>query len=173
MPAGAKGNILTARVLFAGLGINSSDFVKLFTACFGFCASDAEVGDAWCANMNGRWLLEWLPHLVCQKLLVNLTVVHLLFDGAAGDETVHRHIALLPNPPSSLAGLHVRRGVPVWIIQQHPVSPCRSARATDNNASFIPLFQIVGIMPDTFSGLRVDDRINRSKAGPQKICTWP
>ena len=59
-------------------------------------------------------------HLLCEELLVDLAVVHLLLDGSAGDEAVHSHLPPLPNAPGPLPGLHVRGGVPVWIVQQHP-----------------------------------------------------
>ena len=76
-------------------------------------------------------------HLLGEELLVDLAVVHLLLDRPARDQAVHGHRARLPYPPRALARLHVRRGVPVRVVQQHPargrvlglVVECRNARA--------------------------------------------
>ena len=66
---------------------------------------------------------EAVAHLLREELLVDLAVVHLLLDGAAGDEAVHRDLPPLPDAPGALSRLHVCRGVPVRVVQQHPAGP--------------------------------------------------
>lgn len=66
---------------------------------------------------------EVTARLLGEELLVDLAVIDLLLDGAAGDEAVHGHLALLPDAPCALSRLHVRARVPVWIVEQHPACP--------------------------------------------------
>ena len=66
---------------------------------------------------------EAAAHLLREELLVDLAVVHFLLNGAAGDEAVHRDLPPLSDAPGALPRLHVCRGVPVRVIQQHPAGP--------------------------------------------------
>jgi len=59
-------------------------------------------------------------HLVGEELLVDLALVDLLLNGAAGDEAIHSDLLALANAPGTLPGLHVCGGVPVWVIHHHP-----------------------------------------------------
>ena len=67
-----------------------------------------------------RWLKQAEVYLVGQELLVDLAMVDLLLNRAAGDQAVHSHLLLLPYAPCPLSRLHVRGWVPVWIVQEHP-----------------------------------------------------
>ncbi len=58
--------------------------------------------------------------LVGEELLVDLALVDFLLDCAAGDEAVHGDLLALANAPGTLPGLHVRGGIPVWVIHHHP-----------------------------------------------------
>ena len=60
-------------------------------------------------------------HLVGQKLLVDLPMVHLLLNCTRCDEAVHNHLTGLPNAPCPLPRLHVRGRVEVRVIHQNPV----------------------------------------------------
>ena len=57
---------------------------------------------------------------VDKKLLENLSMVDLFFDGAGCEQPVDGHIAILPDPPGPLSTLHVRARVPVGIKNNHP-----------------------------------------------------
>lgn len=63
-----------------------------------------------------------IAYLLCEELLVDLAMVHLLLDGPACDQTVNCHLTPLPNAPCPLPGLHVCGRIPIRIIQQHPAA---------------------------------------------------
>mmetsp|Transcript_4647 Transcript_4647/g.16681 ORF Transcript_4647/g.16681 Transcript_4647/m.16681 type:complete len:275 (-) Transcript_4647:1648-2472(-) len=71
--------------------------------------------------LEGPALLGVLQDLVRQELLEDLAVVDLLLNCAARHQAVHHHLVLLADPPRPLLGLEVRRGIPVRVVQDHPI----------------------------------------------------
>ena len=64
-------------------------------------------------------MLGLKAYLVGEELLIDLTVIDLLFYGATGDEAVDSHLFLLSYPPCPLSSLHVGGGIPVGIKYQY------------------------------------------------------
>lgn len=60
-----------------------------------------------------------MPHLVGQELLVDLPVVHLLLDGAGGDEPVNCDVPLLPDAPRALPRLRIQTKGRASVPQLH------------------------------------------------------
>lgn len=56
--------------------------------------------------------VERVAHLVGEELLVDLAVVDLLLDSAAGDKAVDGHWPCLPYSPGPLPRLHVCARIP-------------------------------------------------------------
>jgi hypothetical protein len=50
-----------------------------------------------------------------------LSVVDLLLNGATGDQPEDGHRSALPNPPGPFPGLAVSGGVPVRVVDHHPI----------------------------------------------------
>ncbi len=57
---------------------------------------------------------------VDKKLLENLSVVNLFFDGPGSEQAVNGDVTTLTDPPGSLATLHVGARVPVGVEDDHP-----------------------------------------------------
>jgi len=57
---------------------------------------------------------------VDKKLLENLSVVNLFFDGPGSEQAVNGNVTTLTDPPGSLATLHVGARVPVGVEDDHP-----------------------------------------------------
>jgi len=77
------------------------------------------------------------PHtrLVGEEGLVDLPVIDLLLNGAAGDEPVHHHLAGLPNAPRALTRLRkikrIRQGMKAQAVSSTTsrICPMRHARS--------------------------------------------